>query len=166
MDDERARGRARSLAARRAKAFAHAQAMLPVIEQARTEETQRSGDWTYRSLADWLNARDHKTLRGKAWRHQSVWELLHIEHGQIDQAQIERDEKLAVLRRGAARLWRGRFESDDVREARRKIDEEFSATVLHAKAMGAALRGERHHLRDRIKRTPTAGPQGDATSSA
>jgi hypothetical protein len=146
VDDEKARGRARSLAVRREKAFAHAQTMLPAIAEARSQ-----GVDTIRGLVDWLNSRDHKTARGRVWRIQTLSDLLHIDHGQIAQAECHREEKLRALRRKVGRINHLDRDIDAERSAREEIEAQFAADVARAKVLALALRGEKQSDIDAAK---------------
>ena len=143
MDEERAWGQVQSLRVRREKALAYAQEMLPLLKRARAE-----GASTYRELADWLNAREYKTVRDKGWRHQTVWQLLHIDYAQIEQAEDDRKIEMARLARETRRLSPDDREraKESTSERRREIERQFRDAVKNANRIGAALRGEERHV--------------------
>ena len=138
MDEERERGRIASLRVRRQAVLSHAQEMLPVVRRARSE-----GASTYRAVADWLNARDYKTPRGKVWRHQTVWNLFHVEFGQIEQAEEERDRAVAVIDYKMRQITsEDHSKADVLAEERAQAERNCHSTIIEAKRIGALLRCE------------------------
>tara|TARA_B100000378_G_scaffold194514_2_gene158345 strand:- start:3750 stop:4103 length:354 start_codon:yes stop_codon:yes gene_type:complete len=66
--------------------------MAPVIRTARSELTNP----TLRAFADWLNARDYKTVEGKVWRAQTVSNLLSVDDLIVRDAEDEHKREVEI----------------------------------------------------------------------
>lgn len=92
MKDEQERGRITAIRNRRMKAVQFALSMTEIIRQARRE----MGNPTFRDFADWLNARNIKTVTGKTWRSQTVSNLLSVDDLIIRNAEDEHRRSIAI----------------------------------------------------------------------
>lgn len=92
MKEEQERGRVTAIKNRRKKAVENALKMVPAIKQAYAELSRP----TLRELADWLNLRDYKTVKGKTWRAQTVSNLLSVDDLIIRNAEAEHDRERAI----------------------------------------------------------------------
>lgn len=139
MDEDRDNGRISSTTIRRMAAYKHAKRMIPIIGQARRERAS-----TYQELADWLNAKEHWTRRGKPWSKKTVWDLLHIDISQIAEANSQADRALQEMDRTLERLLpkdRKAMESALLVE-RGKVTRRREELISEAKDTGRKLRGD------------------------
>jgi len=142
MQEDRERGQIISTRVKRQRAFEHAKAMLPHIQQAQVEISSDGQSITLRRIADWLNARNLKTQRGKVFRPQTVDTLLNPEIGQTKAAEAEYGRELAILK------WKRRLlteadalaTADRHQEALRALRDARDRTIAEAKALGHAMR--------------------------
>lgn len=92
MKEEQERGRVTAIRNRRRKAVEHALSMAPVLRRARFELDKS----TLRALADWLNERDYKTVKGKVWRAQTVSNLLSVDDLIVRSAEDEHKREVEI----------------------------------------------------------------------
>ena len=93
-----ARDKLNAIRERRMAAEAHAIEMVPHLESARA-----ATDGSTRALADWLNARNHKTLKGKVWRIQTIEEFASVEDLLIREAEAEHKSAITYERQFASK---------------------------------------------------------------
>ncbi len=99
MDEDRERGRIASTATKRKAAVEHAKLILPHVRAAIAEARRTDRGDSLRAIATWLNDRDHKTLKGRNFRAQTVSRLLYQTEDYIrTAAEFEYGQEVAILR--------------------------------------------------------------------
>lgn len=137
MDEERERGRVAGLSVRRAGRIEHAQSMVEPLALARRElPVQDHGEPSLTDYARWLNQHDHKTVRGKVWRAQTVDRLFDVT-GLVDEAEA------VFYRQSAILTWKikQQIDVDASRAELATVMAERDRNIAEARQLGRALRG-------------------------
>lgn len=93
-----ARDKLYAISRRRKATEDHVLAIVPHLARAHAET-----DGSNQALADWLNARNHKTLKGKVWRIQTIDEFASVEDLLIREAEAEHKSAIIYERQFASK---------------------------------------------------------------
>jgi hypothetical protein len=100
VDYEREKGRIAGHRTKRLRAVEFARSMISILAHARKKVPDRNGQGASNlALANWLNANNYKTIKGKVWRSETVSRLFDCHIGWI--TEIEAEYRLSSAVRAA-----------------------------------------------------------------
>ena len=143
MDYEREKGRIKGHRTTRKKAIEFAKLMVPHLAKAREEVSDRGGEGhSNQALANWLNARNHKTIYNAIWRSESISRLFDSHIGWLEE--IEKEYATALEMRRSI-LANERYERREERLAElADIEAVRERDIIEIRKLSAALTGKKY----------------------